>query len=233
MTDPNAAVYPAQIEQNVKTRRVLEAWLALAALLVLVWCNHLWFQTRADSYLAWYARSGSLIGIMTAVFAMAWGDMDKNVALISAKPADYVRGCLLLISLPLISLGGQIRALGGRIERGSRDVEPADSWLILDALIMLPLLLAVIVLLCLWLVLIAPMQYFVFLLCGALPRSLLRSPQRVIARRDFGSYETREIPRAVPVPQGWWDASLASRPVAITAAFSALLMLVLRALLHL
>jgi hypothetical protein len=211
-------------------RRVVLPLLALMALGLLVWTNHLVFPFFDRQYLSWYLQSGALIGVITAVFSAAWGDMDKNTGLISANPLDYVRGCLNLVSLPLISIGTQVTGMGERVERGTKDPNPPDGWFLLDVIIMLPVLFVVSILLLAWLLIIAPMQYFLFLIAGALPRSLMRSPTRMVAHRNFGSYETGEIARDADIPKDWWDASLTSRPVALTAGLSSLLTIFLRTL---
>lgn len=102
----------------------------------------------------------------------------------------------------------------------------------LDGILMLPLLLAFFGLLLLWFLVIVPIQYFTFLVCGSLPRLLLLSPNHIVARQVDGfSFETKQMQRGENVPDGWWDASFAKRPVALTAVFSSLTLLALRSVL--
>jgi hypothetical protein len=100
-----------------------------------------------------------------------------------------------------------------------------------NTILMLPVLVAFVGLLAFWLLVIAPLQYFVFLLCGAVPRALLHSTERVIARMDgVFSFKAEAIPWDERIPDGWWDASFTRKPVALTATFSALLALAVRTL---
>lgn len=211
-------------------RQAAKPWLAAASIPLLVAFNYLWFQQLGSNYFTWYLNSGALIGVVTAVFATAWGDMDKNVLLISPHPSRYVSGCLLVVSLPFISIGTQIESLGKRISGGAG--QPKAMGMIFDALIMLPFLIALIFLIVLWFIVIAPLQYFSFLICGSLPRSLLRSPLRVIAHANGTSYDAKRISEDAPLPEGWWDASLSRKPITLTAALSSLLALGLRTLLE-
>jgi hypothetical protein len=212
------------------TRQALQPWLATAAIPLLLISNHLWFRHFGNDYLRWYVNSGALVGAITAVFAAAWGDMDKNVLLISPRPTRYISGCLLLVSLPMISLGPEIESLGRMIGRKNGEPELTDAWIIVDAVIMIPWLVALLALLTLWIIVIAPLQYFAFLVCGALPRSLRWSPQRVVARTtDPGDFEIEIVRRDAPIAEGWWDASLCRKPVTLTAGLSSLVLLGLRA----
>jgi hypothetical protein len=213
-------------------RRSLQPWLAFALFVLLVVANSLWFVRFDQHYLAWYIRSGVLVGVLTAVFSTAWGDLDKNTLLISANPLVYLRGCLLLVSLPLQSLGGQIESVG-KLLSGKVEGRRSTPWITLDAAAMLPSLLVLLLLLLVWLVLIAPIQYFVFIFSGALARSLLHSPTRLIASGGATTYQIAVIRHDAPVPSGWWDASLSRKPVALTAALSSLLLLGLKTLLKL
>lgn len=211
-------------------RLATKPWLAAAGIPLLVAVNYLWFRQLGSNYLTWYLNSGALIGVVTAVFATAWGDMDKNVLLISPRPSRYVSGCLLVVSLPFISIGAQIESLGKRISGNGG--QPKTMGMIFDALIMLPFLLALIFLIVFWFIVIAPLQYFTFLICGSLPRSLLRSQFRVIAHLNGVDYETRLISEDAPIPEDWWNASLSRKPITLTAALSGLLTLGLRTLLE-
>jgi hypothetical protein len=205
----------------------------LVIIVLIILANHILFQGMGRNYLEWYIRNGTLIGLITAMFAIVWDQLDRNVAMISAHPRAYVAGCLMLVALPLITLGHQIDQVGQRLSRSSSGPLPSSSVsLLLNVLVMLPVLLVLLGLFAAWFVFIVPLQYFVFIVCGALPRSLLQSPLRVIARTEGFGFETRLVATEEPVPTGWWDASFTRKPVAMTAALSSLLLLGVRALLQ-
>jgi len=94
----------------------------------------------------------------------------------------------------------------------------------------IPLLLLIAAALLVWLIIIAPIQYFVFLICGAPVRLLLRSNTRSIARISEKTLEVNHIPREETVPTGWWDASFTSSPVSVTSLLAAILLFVLKSI---
>src|SRR5205807_9487620 len=100
----------------------------------------------------------------TAAFCASWGKLDNQTGLVSANPLDYFGACLQLVGLPL-------RVFGGHCLKKNQ-LRPLS---ILDFLFLLPLLLAFLIAAFGWLLLIAPLQYFVFLVCGAPARIALTS----------------------------------------------------------
>lgn len=71
-----------------------------------------------------------------------------------------------------------------------------------------------------WLLLIAPLQYFLFLVCGAPSRIALASNYRVYAR--FVGWKLiydDKLKHTDPEPADAWDASMRHKPVALANAF--------------
>jgi hypothetical protein len=81
-----------------------------------------------------------------------------------------------------------------------------------------------------WLVVIVPLQYFVYLICGAPARAFSHSQRQPIARLKGSQLEVKEISTNEKVPEGWWSASLSQKPVAITNLFVALFFLIVKSL---
>jgi hypothetical protein len=167
------------------------------------WCFDL-------NYLHWYVDAGPFIGLATAAFGAAWGGLDKNTGLVSANPLDYVGGCFQVIGLPIYVFGGHIKS--------ENQPRPLPVW---ESLLVLPLILVFVVAALGWLLLIAPIQYFVFLVCGAPSRIATTSSLRVYARLDgrklrLGDQSDRDL-----APDNWWDASMKNQPVTLANAFSA------------
>ncbi|MDB5801256.1 MAG: hypothetical protein JWL63_2195 [Rhodocyclales bacterium] len=186
----------------------------LLALLVLCGINYALFRTLfALDYFDWYRHAGPVIGLATAVFSAAWGGMDKNTGLISADPRHYCGACLQVAGLPMLAFGGHLRH------------QPRVR--LLDYLFGLPLIVAFALGGIAWLLLVAPLQYFVFLICGAPSRLALRSAYRVNARMEDSKlvYLQQEEPEKVPA--SFWDASLRDKPVVLAGMFSTLLWLLL------
>ena len=67
-----------------------------------------------------------------------------------------------------------------------------------------------------------------YLVSGAPAREFSRSDRRVIANLQRGDVNYKEIGPSEEVPTGWWDASLSSKPYAITNIFAAILAFGLR-----
>jgi hypothetical protein len=151
-------------------RTFLTALLALVIIASLLALDNYLFQRWLGlSHWQWYLANGSLISAGLAIFSVAWGDLNKNAGLISARPLDYIGAQLQLVGLPLVSFGAQFRSAPGDRYRAS----------LLDTLLSIPLVLLLIVFCFVYLLVIVPPQYFVFLLCGA--------PARVIGNPAAGS----------------------------------------------
>jgi hypothetical protein len=204
---------------------VSSRWLSILTLIgfVMVCALNIWvFRHFLDrNYLEWYSAAGPLIALATAAFGAAWGGLDKNPALVSANPLGYLGACLQVAGLPLITVGSHMR---------SKNQETSN------ALEFVPLFFLAI---CLtsailgWLLLIVPVQYFLFLVSGSLPRISLASSAQVSARITHGRIELSEIGgKGLAEPEaGWWDASMRNKPVTLASAYGAVLLFFLNALL--
>jgi hypothetical protein len=186
--------------------RPLDAlWLAgLAGLAAAAWAG---FAALGVDYFGFWQRSGALIGLGTAALGWAWRSLDNHPGLISANPRIFAGSALQLAGLPLTAFGGHLRSRG-RISG-------------FDRLAILPAGVVFAVAVIGWLLLIAPAQYFVFLLAGAPSRVALASDYRLFAHfgRD-GRLTLVERDTAPPDP-GWWDAAMRDRPVSMAGVFAA------------
>ncbi len=204
--------------------------MAIGTIILLVAANYLVFRLLGSDYLRWYVQNGAVVGAVTALIAVAWGELDKNINLISSRPAAYLGACMVVMSLPVVVLGQQLKLMGQFMkEKGSRQIAGLESvrsesfWLLLDAGLTISCFLGLFGLLLLWFLVIVPIQYFVFLVCGSLPRFLLRSRYRTAARIEGFGFQTKLLDKEDTTPEGWWDATFTKRPVALTALFSSLL----------
>jgi len=71
---------------------MLKNIISLLILIFLITINQ-WLWSRFDpkvNYLQFYLNNGSLIGIITAIVVISWGDLNKHVGLISPKPHRYL-----------------------------------------------------------------------------------------------------------------------------------------------
>ncbi|NLX18577.1 MAG: hypothetical protein GXY53_04735 [Desulfobulbus sp.] len=187
----------------------------LALLAIDHWIFSIWFST---THLQWYGKNGALIGLVSSVTSLAWGDMNRHTGLISSHPLDYLGSCFQLIGLPIYALGTNLRGTGH---------EPAARSTF-DTLMAIPFLFAVVAVMAIWLVVVVPLQYFLFLICGAPARVLSRSKKQPIARFTGTRLEISKIDNFTQLPEGWWSASLSKKPVAMTNLFVSLFFLMVR-----
>lgn len=180
-------------------RRLLTFLAGLGILILLLVVNHWIFENWLNTpYLKWYLESGSLVAVVSTVTSLTWGDINRHSGLISAHPLNYLGACLQLVGLPIYSLGTHLKA--------SRSQQEAHS--LFDLLLTIPCLLILVITLILWLLVIAPPQYFVYLICGAPARTFSRSALQPIAQLKGSKLEIREFEKEKELPTGWWSASL-------------------------
>jgi hypothetical protein len=180
------------------------------------WAFTRWFGT---SYPAWYLANGSLIGLISSIVALSWGDLNRHVGLISAHPLDYLGSYLQLAGLPIYELGTHLRT----------GAAPRDGRNFFDLLVASLVAGAISVAILVWVLVVAPAQYFLYLVCGAPGRVFAGSRVRVTARFEGGTrLELREMERGANLPEGWWEAGIANKPVALTGALAALALTIVR-----
>jgi len=157
-----------------------------------------------EDYFRWYLGVGPFIGLATAIIAAAFGDLEKHTGLISAHPLDYLGASLQACGLPVYVLGTHLKPNSGKYSI------PAMFLAVMATVAMVA-----------WLILVVPLQYFVYLLCASPARAAARSSISVIARYRGHRLEFKEQSNTEKIPEGWWDASMRNSPVVLTNAFSA------------
>jgi hypothetical protein len=202
-------------------QRLLKFFAGLTILLALLvvdqWIFSTWFKT---THLNWYLANGALIGLVTSITSMAWGDMSKHIGLISPNPFDYIGACLQLAGLPIYTLGTHLR-------RNKNGYKPQALF---DLILTIPFLIVLVGMVVIWIVVIVPLQYFLYLVCGAPARILSQSKQQPIAQIKGTQLKVSEIGSAEKVPEGWWSASISQKPIAITNLFVSLFFLIFKSL---
>lgn len=180
-----------------------------AICLVNSWIIHRLFSIGFSGYLNWYVSAGPFINLAVVAFGAAWSVLDNNVGLVSAHPLIYIRACRKLAGLPIYAFGGHLRR------------ENHDGHHLWDLLFGMPLIVLFVVASFAWLVLVAPLQYFLFLFCGAPSRIALRSHYRLRAEVDGEIPSFRVLARYEPEPESGWEASMRDKPVTLANAFGA------------
>lgn len=192
-------------------RLLLELVLPFLALAAICVVNSLiiqkFFSVSLKRYLEWYVAAGPFIGLALVAFGAAWDGLDKNVGLVSANPSTYIEACRNLVGLPVLALGGHLITKNrGRV----------NLW---DALFGLPLIFLFIVACLAWLILIAPLQYFLFLVCAAPSRLVLSSRYLLQAEFKNENFTYTENKAQDPNNKTAWEASMRGKPVTIANAF--------------
>ncbi|MGA9997927.1 MAG: hypothetical protein WBP93_21105 [Pyrinomonadaceae bacterium] len=209
--------------------------LIVALILFYRWAFYHFFN---QIYLRTYIKYGYLI-MLAFTFLTLVVDLDENRDLISPHPFRYLKACWRALRVPAYTVGGDWR-LETRDAHTSFDVdEQKDSALwdtllqpfksfsdIFDLFVSGAFFIIFIVVIFIWLLLIAPLQYFIFLFCGA--------PARVLMRQKRKSWHAPEEARANetnPQEQGAASATdldgTTSKPVRMTAALAVAVLWVL------
>jgi hypothetical protein len=213
--------------------------LALGGLLLIVGIDFLIFRVFKSDYFDWYLKNGTAIGLVTAIATLAWGDLDRNHWLISSNPRLYMASILLVVGTPFKSLGGQLAAIGNwvgslgnkfkklgqEIQLGRKKVsilEFRDFMFLWDTIFAILFLILFMGLITVWILIVVPIQYFVFLICGSLPRLILQSPYRYILNFDPPKFQIKQIKKKEVTPESWWDVGFATKPVRFAALLSSL-----------
>jgi hypothetical protein len=222
----------------VNTKRLfLSALLGLILIGLLIAANVWVFQTALGlDYLRWFLKAGSVINLGYAFITLAWGDLNKVKGLVSAHPMLYIAAALYLVALPIQVLSTILR----RPANPPRPRPPTRSELApwstvwqtaqngmdaFDALLTSLFAILFTIFALAWLLVIAPAQYFVYLICAAPARLMRRSKRRVIAHFDEAeNFHFGEVSAGQLVPEGWFEAGFFARPVSLTASFAAVLL---------
>jgi len=203
---------PDRASSRVKTF-ILEIAFPFLGLVAICLINS-WFAKRLfgvgiSGYLKWYVNTGPFINLAVAAFGAAWSAVDNNIGLVSAHPLTYIRACLRLGGLPIYALGGHLQ---------SENHNGQSLW---DLLFGVPLILLFVVASFGWLLFVAPLQYFLFLVCAAPSRLALRSHYRLHGEIQDRKLVLRPLAVDEPEPESGWEASMRDKPVTLANAFGA------------
>ena len=212
-----------------RTSYLRNSVLAVLSIFILCLFNYWLFRILFHtSYFAWFVDTGPLIGLVTAVIGIAWQDLDEHRGLIASNPYEYlgayaqVAGLAIMVLAPVFDTKKHVKLTS-----------------LLNFMIALLFALLFLVTIFGWLILVIPLQYFVFLICGALPRMALNSSTRVavwLRGTQLGWFEG--TPAQIQenfrqgLPEDLWVASLADKPFKLTGAFSVAFLFLLEKILN-
>jgi hypothetical protein len=205
----------------------------LVILAALAAINYLWLGALGVDYFDSYLESGFLVSLVFGVVAVAI-DLDSQPNLIAAHPGIYLAETFVLLR----NLAGALEVLFER-PRSERTLAQAGLAvmgyryrlrtldLALSWLFMLSFAAATLA----WALLIAPLQYWLYLVCAAPAREALASSKTLwvvrsatgnellFAPKDPNEFEKRELQKAHE--QGdMTEVGFAAKPVSFTAAIA-------------
>jgi hypothetical protein len=196
--------------------------LPLIIMMAVISLNWWLFRYTGTNYFIWYLKNGALIGLAVSFIALIWEELETREGLLSAHPLEYLVACFALMAIFFKSVeihlsnplnGSRTRDFGA----GSVVVMLWDGWISLFALlIMMTFALA-------WLIVVAPLNFFVTLFSGALARQGLRgiSLRPIIIRKEKEMILTSR-PAKDDLSVDAIDVSLTRKPFALTQALTSL-----------
>lgn len=211
-----------------------DALMGLAAIGAIVTINLLWLGAMGVDYVGLYLQDGFQVALLFGVVTVAI-NLDRYLGLIAAQPSVYVAAILSLIS--------ELSAtLGNLFQRPRSDRELADdalTWLTLrsrlrtlDFAITELFVLVFAAAMLAWILLVAPLQYFVTLVCGAPSREAVASSgtlwvlssssgtEYLLGTTAPSDYEKSELKKEGERGE-MSQVSFAKNPVAFTQAITA------------
>jgi hypothetical protein len=171
------------------TEKLLARLAGSAALAALIGGSYVVFRVAFGvSYFRWYIENGAVLGLVLAAAAVGL-NLDAEDGLISSRPDLYLASWMLIPANMLLQLSAVLsgpRTFDHTPEAQSSSSATPDTGKLKAIVEILALVVAVIfmgeavtfliilgliVLLIVWIIVVAPLQFFVFLICGAPARS--------------------------------------------------------------
>jgi hypothetical protein len=200
--------------------------LGLLVLLALAAVNALWFSLAGGDYFRWFLDNGALVALVFGVVTTAV-DLDRNAGLIAANPLGFEIGVVrvfLELSSSLWGMFGAPRSDRALEDLGLTEVQTRFRSRLFDYLLSNLFLFVLAAAMLAWALVVAPLQYFVNLVCGAPARVALASRTTMHRVQPTPSHtEYVNAPKDSPEVDGA-ELTFASRPVSFTAAIAAALL---------
>ncbi|HKO98417.1 MAG TPA: hypothetical protein VJU86_15575 [Pyrinomonadaceae bacterium] len=156
-----------------RPRPVLAVFLHLGIITGVIWLDWMLFSVLfKQNFFVWFLKNGSVISLATGFLGLVWKDLKVRLGLIASHPSAYYAACLQLVGVFIISIGstgnGKPKELPFDIGLNNKPGQILDGvFYILLSLLMAVMCMA-------WLVVAAPLNYFVTLIAGAPARQELR-----------------------------------------------------------
>jgi hypothetical protein len=205
---------------KINPKRLFGNAVVLALMIGILAFNHwVFLQLFGVTHWRWYIENGVEISFVAAAMALVWKDLLEHMpALISAEPAVYGGAQCHLVGVCVQALGVQFHSAPGK---------PRNLGLF-DAICGLPFILLLACLLAGRLLVVAPAQYFLVLVCGAPARILAKAPEKLVMWFEGSQLRSGTVPRDQEVLEDRMEASFSERPVAVTNMFASMLLFILQ-----
>lgn len=184
-------------------------------------------------YLLWYINNGSLIGAGVTFISLASEEFKKDVDAVSANPGIYFAAYFKYLAIIYFDFGTYLRLNKGVIS-------------IFDTFLALAWMMIIFGATLLWIIIVIPLQYFVFLLCGAPARMFHPAGYQASDRIKDGNLEYRlirksdnskisrlvltekellnleSVKKLLDTPRDWKETSMSIEPFTLTSLLSIL-----------
>ena len=198
----------------------------LGMIVAAIGMNWFLFRLFGGKYFLWYLKNGPIISLATGFLAPTWTSMKARLGLISSHPAAYIAACHHVLGTFLVSIRPLTSSEKSRPKDIGVDIGLNGAFAkVFDRVLYLVLTLLMVVLGFSWIVLVAPLAYFVTLIAGVPARQALRGriPQTFI-RENLGQVTLVEPQDGETPPKESSDLSFARDPFVITQAASAVVL---------
>ena len=195
--------------------------LFLGIMLALIGLNWFLFRLFGARYFLWYLKSGPIISLATGFLAPTWTKLKARLGLVSAHPAVYFGACLQILGVFFVSMAQPMR----NSKKPAEDVVEIGDGRLMELFdnLLYPLLVFVMGILSFaWVVLVAPLSYFVTLIAGVPARQSLRGNTISVAE-EKGQVDVQTDSNPLRDPA---YVSFAQDPFAMTQALTALVLFV-------
>jgi hypothetical protein len=218
-----------------EARRIEEppALLGLAVLAAVMGINFAVFAAFGGAYLDWYIQSGFIVALVFAVVAIAV-DLDRELRMIAAHPFVFIRG----VSAVLAQVFAAARQFVADPRADTDLAEVGDGYEFMQSQFRLPTLdlifglvftLIFTAAMFAWALVVAPLQYWVNLLCGAPARVALASSETLMREKHDGQWtefvyapkDQEKISEDAHQLKEAMEVTFVSKPVTLTAAIGA------------
>lgn len=198
-----------------------KAVLFLGIMLALIGLNWFLFRYFKARYFLWYLKSGPIISLAAGFLAPTWTKLKARLGLVSAHPAVYFGACLQILGVFFVSMAQPLRR-SQKTSENIVDIGDGPLMRLFDNLIYPILVFVMAILSFAWVILVAPLSYFVTLIAGVPARQSLRG--NIISVAEYkGQVDVQTDSNPIRDPA---YVSFAQDPFAMTQALTALVLFV-------